>query len=81
MVAPKQREKIEQTAQAILDAREKYPDATLADMYGNMLLFPELLKAHRSNDAAVIEIYGFDKNLDENQIVALLLRLYRELAN
>ncbi len=78
-VTPEQREKIEQTAQAILDAREKYPDATLADMYGNMLLFPELLKAHRTNDAAVMEAYGFDKNLSENQIVALLLQCYRKL--
>ena len=78
-VEPKQREKIEQTAQTILDAREKYPDATLADLYGNMLLFPELLKAHRANDAAVMEAYGFDKNLDESQIVALLLQRYQKL--
>lgn len=78
-VEPKQREKIEQTAQTILDAREKYPDATLADLYGNMLLFPELLKAHRANDAAVMEAYGFDKKLDESQIVALLLQRYQKL--
>jgi len=78
-VEPKQRGKIEQTAQAILDAREKYPEATLADLYGNMLLFPELLKAHRANDAAVMEAYGFDKKLDESQIVALLLQRYQKL--
>ncbi|MDE7374319.1 MAG: methylase [Odoribacter sp.] len=78
-IAPKQTEKIKQTAQAILDAREKYPDATLADMYGNMVLFPELLKAHRANDAAVMEAYGFDKNLNENQIVTLLLQQYKKL--
>ncbi len=79
-VTLEQREKIEQTAQAILIAREKYPDATLADLYGNMLLFPELLKAHKDNDAAVMEAYGFDKQLDESQIVALLLQRYRKLA-
>jgi len=80
-VTPKQREKIEQTAQTILDARVKYPDATLADLYGNMLLFPELLKAHRDNDAAVMEAYGFDENLDESRIVALLLQRYRKLTD
>jgi len=67
--------------QTILDAREKYPDATLADLYGNMLLFPELLKAHRDNDAAVMEAYGFDENLDESRIVALLLQRYRKLTD
>ncbi len=80
-VTPEQTEKIEQTAQAILNAREKYPDATLADMYGKMILFPELLKAHRANDAAVMEAYGFDKNLDESQIVTLLLQCYQKLTN
>ncbi len=74
-------EKIEQTAQAILNAREKYPDATLADMYGNMILFPELLQAHRTNDAAVMDAYDFDRNLDESQIVTLLLRRYQKLTD
>ena len=78
-ITPKQMEKIEQTSQAILDAREKYLDATLADMYGNMVLFPELLKAHRANDAVVMEAYGFDKNLNESQIVTLLLQQYKKL--
>lgn len=70
---------IEGTAQAILDARERYPDATLADMYGNLFLFPELQKAHRANDAAVLEAYGFPKNVSENEIVARLFRMYQEL--
>ncbi|MBD5397876.1 class I SAM-dependent DNA methyltransferase [bacterium] len=78
-VTSKQKEKIEQTAQAILDAREKYSDATLADLYGSMYLFPELLKAHQANDAAVMEAYGFAKNLDEMQLVTRLLRQYKGL--
>ena len=80
-VAPKQREKIEQTAQMILDAREKYADASLADLYGNMVLFPELLAAHRANDAAVMEAYGFAKNLTETEIVSRLFQLYQKLTN
>lgn len=78
-ISSKQKEKIEKTAQAILDAREKYSDATLADLYGSMYLFPELLKVHQANDAAVMEAYGFAKNLDEMQIVNRLLRQYKEL--
>lgn len=80
-VTSKQYEKIEQTAQAILEAREQYPDATLADMYSNMMLFPKLQQAHCTNDAAVMEAYGFDKNLDESQIVTLLLQCYQKLTN
>ena len=71
--------KIEQTAQAILDARQIYPDASFADMYGNLILFPELMKAHRANDAAVMEAYGFRKDMTEPEIVAELFKMYKEL--
>lgn len=71
-----QHEKIEQTAQMILDAREKYADASLADLYGNMVLFPELIAAHRANDAAVLEAYGFPKDASEADIVARLFKMY-----
>ena len=74
-----QNERIAQTAQAILDAREKYPDATFADMYSNLILFPDLTKAHRANDAAVLEAYGFPKDATESDIVARLFKLYQEL--
>lgn len=71
--------KIEGTAQAILDARDIYPEASLADMYGNLYLFPELLKAHRANDAAVLEAYGFPKDATESEIVARLFGMYKNL--
>lgn len=74
-----QRNIIEKKAQEILDTRELYPDATLADMYGNMFLFPELLKAHQNNDAAVLEAYGLPKDITENDIVAHLFSLYQML--
>ena len=68
------------TAQKILDARDKYPGSTLADMYGKtMFLYPELLKAHEANDAAVLAAYGFDKKLSEMEIVAKLFEMYVEL--
>ncbi len=71
--------KIEGTAQAILDARDIYPEASLADMYGNLFLFPELQKAHRANDAAVLEAYGFPKDASESEIVARLFKMYQEM--
>lgn len=74
-----QKEKIEQAAQAILDARALYPESSLADLYDEMAMPPELRKAHRANDAAVLEAYGFPKDLTENGIVARLFTMYQEL--
>ena len=74
-----QKAQIESTAQAIIDARELYSEASMADMYGNLILFPELLKAHRANDAAVMEAYGFRKDMSEAEIVAELFKMYQKL--
>ena len=75
-----QKAKIEQTAQAILDARERYPDASLADLYDPATMPPELVKAHQENDKAVMRAYGFDiKTTTESSCVAELMRRYQEL--
>ena len=77
-----QREKIEQTAQAIIDARKLYQDKCLADMYGDkMYLYPELLTAHQQNDRAVMEAYVFPvkSTFTESQCVAELFKLYKEM--
>ena len=75
-----QRAKIEKTAQAILDARAKYPDCSLAQLYGeNAFLFSELVKAHQANDRAVMEAYGFSKDITESEIVAELFKMYEKL--
>ena len=74
-----QRQKIEQTAQAILDARNLYPTSSLADLYDETVMPPELRKAHRANDAAVLEAYGFPKDATESDIVARLFKMYQEL--
>ena len=71
--------KIEQTAQKILDARALYPDSSLADLYDETLMPPELRKAHRENDKAVMAAYGFDAAMDESEIVARLFELYEEM--
>ena len=78
----KQKAKIEQTAQAILDARAKYPDSSLADLYDTRATSAELLKAHKNNDKAVMAAYGFSfKNMldDEEAIVTELFKLYQSL--
>jgi len=74
-----QKEKISQTAQAILDARALYPESSLADLYDELSMPIELRKAHRANDAAVLEAYGFPKDATESDIVARLFKMYQEL--
>lgn len=78
-----QRQKIEQTAQAILDARALYPDSSLADLYDELTMPPELRKAHHQNDMAVMQAYGFTKGSEayksEAACVAELMKRYQKL--
>ena len=74
-----QKERIENTAQAILDARALYPNNSLADLYDDLAMPIELRKAHSANDAAVLEAYGFPKDATESDIVARLFKMYQEL--
>ena len=75
-----QKAKIEQTAQAILDARALYPDCSLADLYDEVTMPPELRKAHQQNDKAVMEAYGMSvRETTEATCVAELMRRYQEL--
>ncbi len=75
-----QKAKIEQTAQAILDARALYPDCSLADLYDEVTMPPELRKAHQQNDKAVMQAYGFWGKLNtETECVAELMKMYQAL--
>ena len=75
-----QKAKIKETAQAILDARALYPDSSLADLYDETTMPPELRKAHQQNDKAVMRAYGFDiKTTTETSCVAELMRMYQKL--
>ena len=82
-----QKAKIEKTAQEILNAREKHPDSSLADLYNDLTMPPELRKAHQENDKMVMEVYGFKKKdengktrwLTESETVAELMKMYQEL--
>ncbi len=84
-----QKAKIEKTAQGILDARALYPDCSLADLYDEITMPPELRKAHQLNDAAVMEAYGFrikdeqtgkSRWLTESETVAQLMQMYQQFA-
>ena len=80
-VSEAQKAKIEQTAQAILDARALYPDSSLADLYDEVTMPPELRRAHQQNDRAVMEAYGFpvSRNFTESDCVARLFEMYKQL--
>ena len=76
---PAQKERIEQTAQGILDARKLYPESTLANMYDDVLMPPALRKAHQDNDRAVMQAYGFSiKEMTESKCVAELMKIYQK---
>ena len=72
-------EKIQQTAKKILDARAKYPDCSLADLYDETVMPPELRKAHQENDRAVMQAYGFTPKMTESECVAELFKMYEKL--
>ena len=75
-----QKAKIEQTAQAILDARALYPDSSLADLYDELTMPPELRKAHQNNDRAVMQAYGMPvRGTTESSCVAQLMEMYQKL--
>ena len=80
-----QKLKIEQTAQAILDARALYPDSSLSDLYNELTMPPELRKAHQANDRAVMDAYGFVKGsparTSESACVAELMKMYQTLTS
>ena len=81
---PQYKNVLKKTAQAILDARALYPDSSLADLYDEVSMPPELRKAHQDNDRAVMDAYGFVKGhparTSESACVAELMKLYQALA-
>ena len=76
-----QKTEIEKLAQAILDARGQFPGSSLADLYDPLTTPPELLKAHRDLDRAVMKLYGFSTNTTESAIVAALMERHKKLIN
>lgn len=80
-LADGQRSRIEKTAQAILDTRALYSDSSLADLYDETTMPPELRKAHKDNDSAVLAAYGLPEDTPESGIVTYLFAFYARLIN
>ena len=74
-----QKQKIEETAHGILDARALFPDSSLADLYDPLTMPVELRKAHIANDKAVMAAYGFGIKMTEEECVAELMKLYQKM--
>ena len=74
-----QQRKIENTAQAILDARALYPNSNLAALYDPLTMPTELRRAHTLNDKAVMAAYGFSTKMTEATCVTELLNLYQRM--
>ncbi|SMF97908.1 Methyltransferase domain-containing protein [Methylomagnum ishizawai] len=75
----KQRQAIEDAAQAVLDARAKYPNSTFADLYDPLAMPPDLVKAHQKLDAAVDASYSKKKFSGDSDRVAFLFELYQQI--
>ena len=68
--------KVESYAQAVLDARAKFPDSSLADLYDPLTMPAALAKAHRDLDAAVDKCYRKEPFRSELERVEFLFGLY-----
>ena len=80
-ITPEQEAEISRTAQAILEARNLYPDCSLADLYDEVTMPVELRRAHQANDRAVMRAYGLPVTTSESDTVAHLFKLYEQLTN
>ena len=83
IVTDKQIAEIEKLAQGIINVRDNYKGASLADLYDPLTMPPDLLKAHRVLDSAVMKLYGFPvkKDFTEADCVAALMQLYQKLTD
>jgi hypothetical protein len=75
----KQRAAVEAAAQAVLDARKKFPDASLADLYDPLAMPHALVKAHAQLDRAVDLCYRPQPFENDRQRVEYLFALYEKL--
>ena len=75
----KQRATVERAAEAVLEARTKFPDSTLADLYDPRTMPPELLRAHMELDRAVDRCYRAEPFTSDRQRVEYLFSLYEKL--
>lgn len=69
---------VSRTAKDIIKARKLSPSSSLASLYGNGST-PELIRAHKANDHAVLRLYGLKSNATKSEIMNKLINMYNEL--
>lgn len=74
----KQQQAVEAAAQAVLDARALFPDASLADLYDPNTMPPPLVKAHQALDKAVDQCYRAQPFANESKRIEYLFELYEQ---
>ena len=74
-----QKATIVKLALGVLDARMLFSESSLADLYDPLTMPPELLKAHKALDAAVMKLYGFQANMTESAVVAALMGRHQKI--
>ncbi len=77
-ITDKQREKIEQCAEAVLEARKMFPNSSLADLYDPLAMPPALMKAHQALDKAVDAAYRSAPFTSDSQRMEFLFDLYNK---
>ncbi|MBQ2027625.1 MAG: class I SAM-dependent DNA methyltransferase [Alistipes sp.] len=77
-ITDKQREKIEQCAEAVLEARKQFPNSSLADLYDPLAMPPALMKAHQALDKAVDAAYRSAPFTSDSQRMEFLFDLYNK---
>jgi hypothetical protein len=73
------KEKLGKLGQAILDARAKHPQSTLADLYDPLTMPADLRKAHEANDKAVDQLYRKEPFASDRERVEFLLARYEQI--
>jgi hypothetical protein len=77
-VSEKNQKKIEEKAQKVLDVRAEFPESSLADLYHQLTMPPQLAKAHQELDKAVDLCYRPQAFTNENARVEFLFDLYNQ---
>lgn len=76
-----QRQRIEEAAQKVLDARNAHPETCLADLYNPLAMPPDLRAAHTSLDRVIDGLYGLRGRISEGRRLQTLIHRYQQLLN
>ena len=79
MASHAQQEAIAQKTKAVLEARAKYPESSLADLYDPLTMPKDLVKAHKTLDLAVDKLYRETPFKDDAERVSFLFEMYKEI--